>query len=115
LAEHFRRGGPASHDRGTAHHLPYDGIAGGASIRYRELAASTAQRRTAPAHLNVGLRLRLIHRGMTDRFPYRGMTDRFPYDGIAKGASVACHETATSIVPTPQPHPPTRMSDYAFG
>jgi hypothetical protein len=37
---------------------------------------------------------------MTDRFPYdRGMTDRFPYDGIAKGASVACHETATSIVP----------------
>jgi hypothetical protein len=46
---------------------------------------------------------------------HRGMTDRFPYDGIAKGASVACHETATSIVPTPQPHPPTRMSDYAFG
>jgi len=69
LAEHFRRGGPASHDRGTAHHLPYDGIAGGASIRYRELAASTA---------------------------HRGMADHFPYDGIAEGASVGYRESAAS-------------------
>jgi len=29
------------------------------------------------------------------------MADRHPYDGIAEGASVACREPATSIVPTP--------------
>ncbi len=88
LAEHFRRGGPASHDRGTAHHLPYDGIAGGASIRYRELAASTAQRRNGTAHLNVGLRLRLIQPTWLGT-RYGGPLS---YDGIAGGASVGYRE-----------------------
>jgi len=40
--------------------LSYDGIAGGASVGYRELTAPTAQRRNGTAQLNVGLRLRLI-------------------------------------------------------
>ncbi len=46
--------------RGSTHRFSYDGIAKGASIGYRELTAPTAQRRNGTAHLNVGLRLRLI-------------------------------------------------------
>jgi len=34
-------------DRGMADHFPYDGIAEGASVGYRESAASTAQHRIA--------------------------------------------------------------------
>ena len=89
--------------RGAAKRFPYDGIAEGASIVYREPAASTTQHRNRTHSLERRI---TPSANPTYSTEHRGVADRRPYDGIAEGASVVYRDWAT---------PPTADPTYTFG